>query len=197
MKGLEKITASIIFRKLAFTAILILCGAFAASAQEYVSLTNPAKQGRAPGAKVKLLSTNGKTRTYLLVLATGDEVTSGIAEFAQKYQVKNAHYTAFGDATSAKFGWFDKDRKMFKLADISEPSEVTGLVGDISLYNGKPFAHSHASVATSDGICHGGHLLELIVGPTFEFYITVEPTAVYKKISPEFNALVVDPDLEK
>ena len=197
MKGSEKITASIIFRKLAFTAILILCGSFAASAQEYVSLTNPAKPGRAPGAKVKLLSTNGKTRTYLLVLATGDEVTSGIAEFAKKYQVKNAHYTAFGDATSAKFGWFDKDRKMFKLADISEPSEVTGLVGDISLYNGKPFAHSHASVATSDGICHGGHLLELIVGPTFEFYITVEPTAVYKKISPEFNALVVDPDLEK
>jgi hypothetical protein len=40
-------------------------------------------------------------------------------------------------------------------------------------------------------------LLELIVGPTFEFYITVEPTAVYKKVSTEFNALVVDPDLEK
>ncbi|MBD1362618.1 DNA-binding protein [Mucilaginibacter sp. ZT4R22] len=197
MKGLNTITALSKIKKLAFAALLILCGTFTASAQEYVSLTNPAKPGKAPGAKVKLLSTNGKTKTYLLVLATGDEVTSGIAEFAQKYQVKNAHYTAFGDATSAKFGWYDKDRKMFKLSNIAEPSEVTGLVGDISLYNGKPFAHSHGSVATSDGICHGGHLLELIVGPTFEFYITVEPTAVYKKISPEFNALIVDPDLEK
>jgi predicted DNA-binding protein with PD1-like motif len=197
MKGSEIITFSKKIRNGALTVVFVLSAAFAASAQEYVSLTNPAKPGRAPGAKVKLLSTHGKTRTYLLVLATGDEVTSGIAEFAQKYEVKNAHYTAFGDATLAKFGWFDKDRKMFKLANVSEPSEVTGLVGDISLYNGKPFAHSHASVATSDGICHGGHLLELIVGPTFEFYITVEPTAVYKKISPEFNALVVDPDLEK
>jgi predicted DNA-binding protein with PD1-like motif len=197
MKGSEKIPASAKFRKLAFTAVLLLCGAFSAMAQEFVSLTQPAKPGRAPGAKAKLLSKNGKTRTYLLVLATGDEVTSGIAEFAQKYHVKNAHYTAFGDATSAKLGWYDKDRKMFKLTDISEPSEVTGLTGDISLYNGKPFAHSHASVATSDGLCHGGHLLELIVGPTFEFYITVEPTAVYKKVSSEFNALVVDPDLEK
>ncbi|SDH75716.1 PPC domain-containing DNA-binding protein [Mucilaginibacter sp. P25] len=197
MKGSEIITISKKIRNGALTVVFVLGAAFAASAQEYVSLTNPAKPGRAPGAKVKLLSMNGETRTYLLVLATGDEVTSGIEEFAQKYQVKNAHYTAFGDATSAKFGWFDKDRKMFKLANVSEPSEVTGLVGDISLYNGKPFAHSHASVATSDGICHGGHLLELNVGPTFEFYITVEPTAVYKKISPEFNALVVDPDLEK
>jgi predicted DNA-binding protein with PD1-like motif len=197
MKGLLKLLASVKISKFVITAFLILCGSVAAKAQEYVSLTQPAKPGRAPGAKVKLLSTNGKTKTYLLVLATGDEVTSGIAEFAQKYQVKNAHYTAFGDATSAKLGWYDKDRKMFKLTDISEPSEVTGLTGDISLYNGKPFAHSHASVATSDGLCHGGHLLELIVGPTFEFYITVEPTAVYKKVSPEFNALVVDPDLEK
>jgi predicted DNA-binding protein with PD1-like motif len=197
MKGLLKLVASVKIPKFAIAAFLILCGSVAAKAQEYVSLTQPAKPGRAPGAKVKLLSTNGKTKTYLLVLATGDEVTSGIAEFAQKYQVKNAHYTAFGDATSAKLGWYDKDRKMFKLTDISEPSEVTGLTGDISLYNGKPFAHSHASVATSDGLCHGGHLLELIVGPTFEFYITVEPTAVYKKVSPEFNALVVDPDLEK
>ncbi|AMR32462.1 hypothetical protein A0256_14035 [Mucilaginibacter sp. PAMC 26640] len=197
MKGSKTITALGKIKIAAFAALLILGGTFTANAQEYVSLTNPAKPGKAPGAKVKLLSTNGKTKTYLLVLATGDEVTSGIAEFAQKYQVKNAHYTAFGDASSAKFGWYDKDRKMFKLSDIAEPSEVTGLVGDISLYNGKPFAHSHGSVATSDGICHGGHLLELIVGPTFEFYITVEPTAVYKKISPEFNALVVDPDLDR
>jgi len=197
MNGSEIIIGSKKITRLALALIFILCGSIAASAQEYVSLTNPAKLGRAPGAKVKLLSTNGETKTYLLVLATGDEVTSGMAEFAQQYQVKNAHYTAFGDATSAKFGWYDKDRKMFKLSDINEPSEVTGLVGDISLYNGKPFAHTHGSVATSDGICHGGHLLELIVGPTFEFYITVEPTAVYKKISPEFNALVVDPDLEK
>lgn len=195
MKGSKTIIS--IIKKAAFAALLIICGTFTASAQEYVSLANPAKSGKAPGAKVKLLSTNGKTKTYLLVLATGDEVTSGIAEFAQKYEVKNAHYTGFGDATSAKFGWYDKDRKMFKLSDINESSEVTGLVGDISLYNGKPFAHSHGSVATSDGICHGGHLLELVVGPTFEFYITVEPTAVYKKINPEFNALVIDPDLEK
>jgi len=197
MKGSKTITALGKIKIAAFAALLILGGTFTANAQEYVSLTNPAKPGKAPGAKVKLLSTNGKAKTYLLVLSTGDEVTSGIAEFAQKYQVKNAHYTAFGDASSAKFGWYDKDRKMFKLSDIAEPSEVTGLVGDISLYNGKPFAHSHGSVATSDGICHGGHLLELIVGPTFEFYITVEPTAVYKKISPEFNALVVDPDLDR
>ncbi|RYY20034.1 MAG: DUF296 domain-containing protein, partial [Sphingobacteriaceae bacterium] len=177
--------------------VLLMSISFKAQAQEYVSLTQPAKTGKAPGAKVKLLSTVGQTKTYLLVLATGDEVTSGIAEFAQKYQVKNAHYTAFGDAASAKVGWYDKDRKMFKQTNISEPSEVTSMVGDIALYNGKPFAHSHISVATSDGICHGGHLLELVVGPTFEFYITVEPTAVYKKVSPEFNALVVDPDLEK
>jgi predicted DNA-binding protein with PD1-like motif len=180
MKRLIKMKTSVISWRLVLPFLLLFSLSNSGTAQEYVSLTQPAQSGKAPGAKAKLISTNGPTKTYILVLATGDEVTSGIAEFAQKYNVKNAHYTAFGDATSAKLGWYDKDHKMFKLTNVSEPSEVTTMTGDITLYNGKQFAHSHISVATSDGICHGGHLLELIVGPTFEFYITVESTPYTK-----------------
>lgn len=102
----------------------------------------------------------------------------------------------FGDASSARLGWFDAERKMFKVISIGKPSEVTGITGDISLYNGKKLAHAHISLATSDGICHGGHLLQLIVGPTFEIMVTVEPTPLYKKANPEFGALVVDPTLD-
>ncbi len=70
------------------------------------------------------------------------------------------------------------------------------MTGDISLYNNKPMAHTHLSTAIENGSVYGGHLFELIVGPTFEVIITVEPTAIYKKVSPEFNALVVDPTIK-
>ena len=34
---------------------------------------------------------------------------------------------------------------------------------------------------SSDGIVHGGHLLEMYVGPALEVIVIVEPTALYKK----------------
>jgi predicted DNA-binding protein with PD1-like motif len=196
MKGLIKIKASLLSWKFAVVAVMASV-AMSAHAQEYVTPTNPPEPGKAPGAKVRLLSTNGQTKTYLLVLSSGDELMSGIAAFAAKYDVKYAHYTGFGDATSAKFGWFDAGRKMFKSVPMNEPSEVTSMSGDISLYKNKPLAHTHLSTAIQDGSVHGGHLFELIVGPTFEVMITVEPTPIYKKVNSDFNALVVDPTLEK
>jgi predicted DNA-binding protein with PD1-like motif len=196
MKGLMKIKTPLLPWKLAMAALLA-SAALSAHAQEYITPTNQPLPGKAPGAKVRLLSTNGQTKNYLMVLSPGDELMSGIAAFAVQYHAKYAHYMGFGDATSAKLGWFDAGRKMFKSVTVNEPSEVTSMSGDISLYNDKPLAHTHLSTAIQDGTVHGGHLFELIIGPTFEVMITVEPTPIYKKLSPEFGALVIDPTLEK
>ena len=67
----------------------------------------------------------------------------------------------------------------------------------LHIFNGKPAAHTHVSVAAKDGSVKGGHLLELYVGPTLEVFITVEPTALYKKLDKRYDAGVIDPDLEK
>lgn len=162
------------------------------SAQEYISPTAPAKVGRSPGVKAKLLSTNGKVKTYALIFSTGDEVVSGLTEFAKKYEIKNAHYTGIGDANSAKVGWYDKNRKMFKVIDVPDPSEITSLVGDIAVFEGNPAAHSHVNLADEKGISHGGHLLELFVGPTLEVFVTTEETPLFKRLNTEYNATTID-----
>ncbi|GAA4206104.1 DNA-binding protein [Pedobacter jeongneungensis] len=162
------------------------------SGQEYVSPTKAVEPGKAPKMKVKLLNTNGKSITYVIVFSKGDEVVSGLTDFAKQYKVTSAHYTAIGDAVSAKAGWYDYKRKEFKVIPI-DTAEVTSFIGDIAMYNGKPVAHTHFSAATSDGIVHGGHLLELIIGPTLELIVTTEPGTLYKKLDPEFNAAFIDP----
>lgn len=183
-------------KQIAFIVLLVLSIRLAANAQEFVSPTQPVDTGKAPGIKIKLLSTNGETKTYVLVFSPGDEVRSGLNDFAQKYQVKSAHYTAIGDVFSAKVGFFDYERKMFKVIPI-DTSEIASFIGNIAIFNGKPIAHTHVSVADKDGIVHGGHLLELYVGPTLEVFVTVEPTALYKKIDKRFDAGLIDPSLEK
>lgn len=189
------------FKHFAATALFVASSALAARAQttEYISLTTgkPVQLGKAPNMKVKLLSTSGQVKTYVLVFSKGDEIVSGLTEFAQQYNVKSAHYQAIGDALSAKVGVFDYGRKAFKVIPFTDPIEVTSLTGDVAIYNGKPVAHTHLNLATFDGLIHGGHLFELISGPTVELFVTVEPTPLYKKLNTEFDAAIIDPELTK
>jgi hypothetical protein len=108
----------------------------------------------------------------------------------------NSEYFQKEDVFSAKVGFFDYERKMFKVIPV-DTSEIASFIGNIAIFNGKATAHIHVSVATKDGIVHGGHLLELIAGPTLEVFVTVEPTALYKKTDKKYDAGVIDPFLEK
>jgi uncharacterized protein len=182
------------FPQLLFSIALLgfIISGLKASAQEYVSLTKPVL-GRSPGVKVKLLSDINTTKTYILLFAPGDEIMSGLYEFADKYNVKSAHFTGLGDVKTAKVGWFDQTKKMFKVNHIDEQCEITSMIGDIALYNGKPVVHAHVNLAAQDGIVRGGHLLEGFVTPTLEVFVTVEPAAMNKKFSPEFGGPLIDP----
>jgi predicted DNA-binding protein with PD1-like motif len=168
-----------------------------AAAQDYVSPTKPFLRGRSPGVKVKLISNSGTSKTYVLIFAPGDEVMSGLSEFADKYQVKSAHFTAIGDVQTGKVGWYDKSRKMFKVIPISTPSEITSLIGDIALYNDKPAVHAHINIAAEDGTIRGGHLLEAFISPTLEVMMTVEPEPLYKKLNSDMGLALIDPDLSQ
>lgn len=177
-------------------ALMFMSIRLTALSQQFESPTQPVESGKAPGAKVKLVSTNGATKTYMLVFSPGDEVRSGLNDFAKKYKVKSAHYTAIGDVLSGRLGFFDYKRKMFKVIPI-DTAEIASFTGNMAVYNGKPVAHTHVSVANKDGLMLGGHLLELYVGPTLEVFIIVEPTTLYKKLDARYNAGVIDPALEE
>ncbi|RYY34216.1 MAG: DUF296 domain-containing protein, partial [Sphingobacteriaceae bacterium] len=131
-----------------FTIITLVLLGSAVFAQEHVPPVKPIQTGRSPGVKVKQIGQSGSSKTYVLIFAKGDEILSGLTEFAQKYNVKNARFTAMGDALSAKVGWYDKSKKMFKVIPITEPAEITSLVGDIAVYNDKPAVHAHINLAT-------------------------------------------------
>lgn len=187
MKNLIKIVLCILT-----TTVLFNTKTFA---QEYADTTKTLEDGQAPGLKVKLLSTAGQTKTYLLIFTKGDEIVAGLTEFAKKNNIKSGHYTGLGDALSAKAGWFDYDKKKFKVIPIGV-SEVSSFIGDIAWYKGKPIAHTHFSSAIEDGSVKGGHLLELHCGPTMEIILVAEPAELYKKLDPEFNAAIIDPEIK-
>ena len=124
--------------------------------------------GKAPKIQVKLLNPGEPTKRYAVIFYQGDEAFSGLVEFAEKYHITSAHFTAIGALNRATLGWFDPQRKMYKKIPIDGQHEVIGMSGDIALYQGKPVVHTHTEVGTSDGTTRAGHVLDAYVSPSWK-----------------------------
>jgi predicted DNA-binding protein with PD1-like motif len=166
------------------------------TASEYVAPSQAVPKGRAPRMQVQLLGRGEPTKEYAVILGKGDEAVSGLLEFAEKYHITSAHFTAIGALSGATLGWFDPQRKMYKKIPVHGQVEVIGMSGDIALYQGKPVVHTHMMLGTSDGTTRGGHVLDAHVSPTLEVMVTVDPITMQKRFDPETDLTLIDPDLQ-
>ena len=163
------------------------------AASEYVAPPDAGPKGKAPRMKVQLLNPGEPTAQYAVIFYQGDEAFSGLLEFAQKYHVTSAHFTAIGAVNGATLGWFDPQRKEYKKIPIQGQHEVIGMSGDIALYQGKPVVHTHMLVGNSDGTVSGGHVLAAYVSPTLEVMVTVDPVTMQKRFDPDTDLTLIDP----
>jgi predicted DNA-binding protein with PD1-like motif len=138
--------------------------------------TRPGK-GLAPGMKVTDLGKSG--RTYRINLTKGDEIMSGLTEFAEKYHIKNAHFTALGAINRGLFGWTDVESGLgMKKIELNQEAEIVSFMGSISMDSqGRETVHGHGAVALSDGSVKGGHWWEAYVSIIAEVFVTEEEGA--------------------
>jgi uncharacterized protein len=167
------------------------------TAADYVSPSEAVPRGKAPKVQVQLLTTEEAAKQYAVIFYQGDEAFSGLAEFAEKYHVTSAHFTAIGAVNGATLGWFDPQRKMYKKIPIDGQHEVIGMSGDIALYQGKPVIHTHMVVGNADGTTRAGHVLAAYVAPTLEVMVAVDPVAMHKRFDPETDLTLIDPALKQ
>src|SRR5271170_2415079 len=178
------------------TANLLPAQTVTEGASTYVPPSQIGRTGQAPGMKVQLLSDQGGQKDYALIFSTGDDAYTGLYEFAEKYHVTSAHFTAIGAVSGATLGWFDPQRKMYKKIPIVGQHEVIGMSGDIALYQGKPLVHTHMVVGDSDGTTRAGHVLAAYVSPTLEVMVTVDPITMQKRFDPATELTLIDPALK-
>ncbi len=152
------------------------------------------KRGSAPGMKVQLISNANGAKQYAVIFSKGDEAYSGLLDFAEKYHVTSGHFTAIGALSSVDLAWFDPQKKMYLANPIHEQVEVASMIGDFALYRGKPALHTHMVVGHRDGTTSGGHVIEAIVSPTLEVFVTVDAVPLQKRYDPETDLTLIDPE---
>jgi predicted DNA-binding protein with PD1-like motif len=172
---------------------IILTSRAEETTNEYVAPADAVPKGKAPSMKVQLLNPGEKTQQYAVIFYQGDEAFSGLLEFAKKYHVTSAHFTAIGAINGATLGWFDPQRKMYKKIPINGQHELIGMSGDIALYQGKPVVHTHMIVGGPDGTTRAGHVLAVYASPTVEVMMTIDPVTMQKRLDPETDLTLIDP----
>ena len=128
--------------------------------------------GMAPGMKATELSP--KVRIFKVVFSKGDDVAAGLAEFAKKNHLTDAHFSAIGAFGSAVIGWSDRPKKAFKVVRLNEEMEVSAFNGSITRgRDGNPVVHAHCVVGLlRNGAVYAGHCLQEQVSLTMQLYLT-------------------------
>ena len=138
--------------------------------------------GTAPGLNATELSP--RTRSFYITFNKDDDVAAGLADFADKNHLTNAHFSAIGAFGSAVIGWSDRPKKAFKVVRLNEEMEVAAFNGSILRdKDGKAIVHAHCVVGLlSNGKVYAGHCLEERISLTMQLYLTdSEPLAPQQK----------------
>jgi predicted DNA-binding protein with PD1-like motif len=171
-----------------FSLVVLLAFAVPALPQQppagMISPSRPVAKGMAPGMKFKLVHTGTGERVYAIIFSKGDEVISGLTDFARQNHISDAHFTAIGACESALLAWFDIPQKNYRPIPVREQSEVLAMTGDIADYLGQPIVHAHSVLGGHDGSTRGGHTFELHVNPTLEVFLTADDIPLGKVQDP-------------
>lgn len=137
----------------------------------YLPRVVPIKPGLAPKMKVEVLPAV-PSREFRVSFSAGDELMSGMTEFAEKNHLKTSEVQGLGGISSAVVSAYDPEKGAFKRFNIDQKGELVSLQGEITEQKGKPVFHAHVVFVLVDGTVHGGHLVEAHINPIANLFVT-------------------------
>jgi predicted DNA-binding protein with PD1-like motif len=150
----------------------------------------------------KLIAESKLGRRYVLVLERGEELMSEVQAFAERERLRAAEFTAIGAVAAAKLVAFDPDRREY--LDIADPgqTELVSLNGRITLPKDADPAnppserqlHVHCVLSREDGSTIAGHVLELVIRPTCEVFVTESTEHIARREDPDSGLPVISLD---
>jgi len=111
--------------------------------------------------------------TYMVRNDLGEEILSNLQKLCEEESIRLGRVEAIGATDQAVIGVFDLEKKEYYPEQIQEFMEITGLSGNITEMEGKPYIHLHATLADQHHRIHGGHVIQMRVGATCEMFVTV------------------------
>src|SRR5260370_1238578 len=106
--------------------------------------------------------------THALRLDPGEDIHATLEDFCQEAGINNAAVEGIGSVEAPTLAHYSIKTKEFTDKHLDGVYEVTSLLGNVALVDGKPFAHMHVTVADIGMQTFGGHLVKGVCSATLE-----------------------------
>lgn len=136
--------------------------------------------------KAKLLDQSNGQRVFAAIFDSGDEVLSGLKDFALQERLTAAQITGIGAFSDVVLRYFEWETKQYRDNRVDEQVEVASLIGDIGIgSDDEPAIHVHLVVGRRDGSAMADHLGGAHVQPTLELIVSESPAYLWRCKDPE------------
>lgn len=97
-------------------------------------------------------------KTFIGKLKFGGDLLGELTSVCEENYIRLGRVEALGAVKKARVGFYDQQAREYNFLEIDKPLEITKLIGNISLRDGKPMVHAHITLSDSQGNAYGGHL---------------------------------------
>lgn len=112
-------------------------------------------------------------RTIIGQIKKGANLYNSITRIVQENGIRMGRVTGMGAVQRAALAYYNQKTMTYQNIELNEALEIVSLYRNVSLKDGKPFAHVHVVLSDERGNGKGGHLLPDST-PVFACEITIE-----------------------
>jgi predicted DNA-binding protein with PD1-like motif len=129
---------------------------------------------------------------YQVRLEPRDELIASVTALAEREGIGYASLTGLGAVESISLAYLNRETRQYETHVLDEQLELLGVTGNITLRDGKPFPHVHASVSDRALHVYGGHVMAATAWPNVEIWLRREAEGVARVLDEESGAALMD-----
>ena len=122
-----------------------------------------------------------------MTLAKGDYINRTFESFAEIKGVGCAWLNGIGALANPEIGYYSIDDKSYHRKHFKGEFELTSLIGNITMKEEKPFAHTHITFSDTNYKVFGGHLFDARITAAGEFLMQLGNDKITREINHEIG----------
>ena len=127
-----------------------------------------------------------KSRAYM-TLEKGDNINKTFESFAEVKGVGCAWLNGIGALENPEIGYYSLEDKSYHRKTFKGEYELTSLIGNITLKEGKPFSHTHITFSDTEFRVFGGHLFNANITAAGEFIMQFGSDEINREMNAEIG----------
>jgi predicted DNA-binding protein with PD1-like motif len=131
------------------------------------------------------------TMAKIYNLRAGSKVPDDIAALAARDKIPTALLSAIGGVGRVTIAYFNQETRKYEEHEFVEELEVTSLLGNVTVKDGRPFVHVHGTFGRRDMSVVGGHVVSATVSPLLELVVTPTSNRALRRLDEELGLSVI------